>query len=1264
MVYPKTFTTFARHAFQKAAFTGHAGTSPSGAAHASSFFNQSFAAGAGRSQLGHGAIANRFQTQFGAHAGKNNPSQGNGQTLYGQLQNSMAASTTNDDGSKEQDGLYRPVLSLTRRFQNTVFAPISDADLPQSGARQYSTAVPQPTLSADILSEEDSYSNLHAIPNLPESSPGYVTPTLESYEKEVTNFMEKGDFRSVISVYHDMKRQGFVPTARLYNQIIVSLSRTRAQEPVNSIVEVYTEMLERQIEPEISTVSTVIEALCTRSSEVANIIAETNLRIERDASNSEAQKKVKLLKKEENVSTALHLFHATSDAIYPSHSIYTYNTILEALSNHGMAAEVLQVYEKMEISRIKPDVNTFVHLITAFGKHGDIRSAIECYNEYKTQAKDLIAHDENIVYEALITGYFACGDPTGGVEFLKKVQSVPGKYLSRRLLEAVVTGLCQRQDLDSAMQWVRQMKRNSAFPKPAISTVRPILLSASREGNLAMAKEAFEVVAHLRGSSGKEWKSEIQLFASLCLREGDLPTAVIVMDELILQKILPDSDIAASFLSAILMDSTAERALEYFERILHIAQNSPASEEIWSEVETIVNRFIKDFGIPNATAATRLIADLHLLPGILTQEASEISRTLIAPFKNLPENTVLDSITLAGLIKFQASLTGWDESKDDDVNYLISLLCAIRPDEWNCLSPARQVITDHFVRISDQDILGLWREMMTAVDLIDNPSISPITPTIESITSNYSPDDAVSVATLDTAMTSSMSAIPSTPPLRPLPAHYHYSAPRAPDFNITQSRRIIKSISRARGDPNFLNNVIDGIRYMRRKGERLLPETLGKVISLAGKAHRVDIVTEAFEFAHTTVQEVVPEHEVAFTEWCLILNSMIVAHAFNHNFEKARYYQGELMKLGVAPDSDAFAAYIVNLNVTDTNDEATEALSLFHKSKALGIRPSTFLYNTLISKLAKARRSDDALYYFHEMRVNGVEPSSVTFGTIINACCRVGNEVLAVKYFNEMENDGHFQPRIAPYNTMLQFYVQTKRDRSEALRFYEKMRAQILTPSAHTYKLLMEAYATLEPVDLKAAENILQLITKDGQRPTSVHYAALVHAYGCVKQDLQSAINWFYNAINPEFRNSVTPDETLYQALIEAYVANHNIAECGTIFKHMEENKVKLTVYMANHLIHGWTIAGNLEEARRVFDSLATDKNGLYGREPSSYEQMTRTYLAMGDRAGALSLVEEMKTKGYPAAVVARVTDILEGGEGFSAGIYLGGAAEAGSVSN
>jgi pentatricopeptide repeat protein len=262
-----------------------------------------------------------------------------------------------------------------------------------------------------------------------------------------------------------------------------------------------------------------------------------------------------------------------------------------------------------------------------------------------------------------------------------------------------------------------------------------------------------------------------------------------------------------------------------------------------------------------------------------------------------------------------------------------------------------------------------------------------------------------------------------------------------------------------------------------------------------------------------------------------------------------------------------------------------------------------------------------------------------------------------------MEADQHFVPRIAPYNTMLQFYVQTKQDRADALRFYEKMRAQLLTPSPHTYKLLMDAYATLNPIDIQAAENILNLIKNDRQRPFSTHYASLIHAYGCVKQDLDSAKAWFYKAIDRSQSSPgwVKPDEIIYQALIEAYVANHRVGDCSTIFKHMEENNIKLTVYMANHLIHGWTIAGNLQEARRIFDSLATEKTGLYGREPSSYEQMTRTYLAMGDRNGALALVEEMKTRGYPAAVVARVTDILEGGNSVGGLLYNRSNEEMGS---
>ena len=1263
MVYAKTFTTFARHAFQKAAFTGQHASQSGATGHASSFFNQSFA-GAGRSQLGSGAIANRFQSQFGFHAGKNNPSQGTSQTtLYGPLQNSVAASTGNDDGSREKEAFYRSSNSITRQLRHKIFPSVSEVPLAESsGARRYSTSVVQPVSSDEILSgSEPPYSDIHPQPNLSSAPTFDEIPTVESYEKEITSLMEKGDFGSVVSVYHDMKRQGIVPNARLYNNIILSMSRIRAQEPVHNIVETYTEMLDQEIQPEITTVSTVIEALCQRSSEVADIIAESNIRIERDALNSaEEKRKVELLKQEENVTTALNLFNATADNSYQSHSVDTFNTMLEALGSHGMTQEVLNVYEKMESSNVRPNVHTFVHLITAFGNHGDMRSAIECYNEYKSQAPEMSAHDENIVYEALISGYFAAGDPKGGVDFLKKVQCVPAKYVSRRLLDAVVTGLSRSGDLPAALKWARQMESTATLPKPTVSTIRPILHAACRSGDLVSAKEAFDMVSKTRIGAGHLWKSELQLFTSFCLREGDLHTAVIVMDEFVLQKILPDADITAAFLKKIYDTSGAERSLEFLERFALVATLSPASKTIADEFEAVLEQFIPEVDLGDISFVSRLIHILHGFPFVLSQTPSSAARQMVASFKQLPESTGLDGSTLAGLIKFQSSLLGWESTQVDDISDFMSLLCAINPEDWIHLRPAREIITANVIRLRDPDVLGMWTEMMNGLDIAGTQGYLNLSAsTAESAQSNYSPDDCASVTTIDTSVTPPKSGLSSyTPAVCQLPSQYHFNVPRARDFNVPQSLRIIRNLNQAHRDPAALNRLLDIVRYTRRRRERLIPEALGRLISIAGKARRIDIVNEVFEFAQTTVREVIPEHEVAFSEWCLVLNSMIVANAFNRNFGEARFYQQELLNLGVAPDSDAFAAYIVNLNVTDTNDEATEALALFHEAKALGVQPSTFLYNTLISKLAKARRSDDALFYFHEMRVNGIIPSSVTFGTVINACCRVGNESLALKYFGEMEADSHFVPRIAPYNTMLQFYVQTKQDRTQALRFYEKMRAQLLTPSAHTYKLLMDAYATLEPVDVQAAENILALIASDGQKPTSAHYAALIHAHGCVKQDKETAKRWFYRAIDSQNRDSVVPDETLYQALIEAYVANHQVSECDEIFEHMKTKNVKLTVYMANHLIHGWTVAGNLEEARRVFDSLATEKNGLYGREPSSYEQMTRTYLAMGDRASALALVEEMKSRGYPAAVVGRVLDILEGGDGYS-DFLLGQSGEA-----
>jgi pentatricopeptide repeat protein len=269
------------------------------------------------------------------------------------------------------------------------------------------------------------------------------------------------------------------------------------------------------------------------------------------------------------------------------------------------------------------------------------------------------------------------------------------------------------------------------------------------------------------------------------------------------------------------------------------------------------------------------------------------------------------------------------------------------------------------------------------------------------------------------------------------------------------------------------------------------------------------------------------------------------------NRNKAHEYHQEMRNMGAAPSANTFGLYIVSLKDShQTHDEASDAVQIFKMAMQEGVQPTSFLFNAVIGKLSKARRVDDCLNLFIRMRLLGIKPTSVTFGTMINAL-RVGDENLAVELFNEMEAQPNYKPRPAPYNGIMQFYVNTKHDRSKALEFYERMLNAKLDPTSHTYKLLIEAYATLEEPDLEGAERIIIQMEEARIPIEAVHHAVLIHAKGCVFHDVEAAIKNFDNLINT---GRLRPDATLYQALIEVLVGNHRVAETDQWVKHMNEH--------------------------------------------------------------------------------------------------------------
>ncbi|CAH0048751.1 unnamed protein product [Clonostachys solani] len=434
-----------------------------------------------------------------------------------------------------------------------------------------------------------------------------------------------------------------------------------------------------------------------------------------------------------------------------------------------------------------------------------------------------------------------------------------------------------------------------------------------------------------------------------------------------------------------------------------------------------------------------------------------------------------------------------------------------------------------------------------------------------------------------------------------------------------------------------LGDALNRFKNIRRAGRHPRYITYAKLISAAAREGKMEMCQDILSMARTDVP-LMSQYAVVRYGWSSILDAMVGACLNLGNRGRAEQYHQELLDMGAAPSANTFGLYITTLkDSTKTFDEASEAVRIFHRAKAEGVEPSSFLYNALIGKLGKARRIDDCLYYFTEMRSLGVKPTSVTYGTVVNALCRVSDEKLAEELFDEMESMPNYKARPAPYNSMMQFFLTTKRDKSKVFAYYERMKAKAIAPTAHTYKLLVDAHATLEPVDMDAAERILEEIRTSGQRPEPVHYASLIHARGCVLHDMEGARRVFDSLI----KNPIVPlNASLYQALFEAMVANHRVADTESVLAQMRSQRVEMTPYIANTLIHGWAAEKCIDKAQTIYDSVGREK-----REPSTYEAMTRAFLAVEQRDQAKSVVGEMLTRGYPSAVVNKLLELLGGGQ-------------------
>ena len=1047
------------------------------------------------------------------------------------------------------------------------------------------------------------------------------------YNQQILALAETGQYAAVPALFESVLSAGFVPTVQVYNALMKSAAALGASklDSVPRVLNIYTDMLLRKIQPNSETYIVLLELLASRSIEVALLKSahQQQLRrfgeLSRESSLPSRSLEVDqaIINEDDTLRTALRLFKlATASSRTDRFLPTTYAALIDACAANEDVDNMIKIYAHMEQQKTPPLAAVYPPMIQAFAARGDLRSSVECYNEYKQLVSNETSDSPGLtdrldahVYAAVVGSYLRCGRESGARKFFSKINRTLAPYPealqdARNVitLRAFILTYLEKENFQEALNFLDSESISSYTRDAALDMIAAAAADSSAN---SIAKLAFGCIADRSLS-----KNASLSILAMHLRRGDIESCckswadlrqLFEMDQTFVEP-------TVMYATALIRHASPAEALEQARQAftdIRSSRNVPmegrnTSDMIDESIERLHSALVEQGALDMPNTMT-LLWTMMENGGLLIPVAEQVLASLGAQEVSMLDGEDLDLALYVGAGFVSADSVTLDVAHIERFAHL--LRTALDKGATLC-DRTIESITFALSRLetSHPTLAPLWSAFRQRL-------LMPPSPTLFGQSQRSSS-------------------------VLPTPVVGDNFDPYAKDLDSRGSSIIVEGLDRtASHSATALNESLARFKNIRRVGRHPRYIAYAKLIGAAAKEGRSGLINDIYEMARHDVP-LIPHLPAVHHGWTNIFDAMVGAYLTVGRRSLAAAYHEKLLEMGAAPTANTYGLYITTLKESSrTLDEASEAVKIFRRAKSEGVEPTSFLYNALIGKLGKARRIDDCLFYFAEMRARSIRPTSVTYGTIVNALCRVSDDRFAQDLFDEMESMPNYKPRPAPYNSMMQFFLSTKRDSSKVLEYYQRMQARGIKPTTHTYKLLIDTYATLEPINLAAAEGVLETIRSSGSSPEAIHYASLIHAKGCVLQDMQGAHETFQRVLKD---SSVKPQPCLYQAYFESMVANHQVKGTSPVLEEMLASGIDMTPYIANTLIHGWTLDHDIDAAQAVYDSIRTEK-----REPSTYEVMTRGFLAAGQRGKAAKVVEEMWSRGYPSAVSGKIVELM-----------------------
>ncbi|KAI8636084.1 hypothetical protein BD408DRAFT_109533 [Parasitella parasitica] len=983
-----------------------------------------------------------------------------------------------------------------------------------------------------------------------------------------------------------------------YEAVIQAYGKLRKiNQPLTPMMNAYHDMISTGVRPSSQTYALLIRTLCNRDTEVQKTVSMLKRQIARTGN---AVDNLCDLENEKNVEKALALFSkAVNEKSTQAFDINLYNSLLRVLSHKGNTEDGLYIYEHLESAHnANPNSMTFANLINLFGAAGDLAAVRECFKEYKTIMKFLPYHDSTYVYNALVYAHVSAGDIPGALDIIENTMVNDKVKITILPFNKIMRRACFDGNLETVNSILAKLEADNQLPKPDASTYGVVLSAYSHSKDFDKASKVYHSL--LEHDISKQY-GHLADYAFACTNNHLPDQAFDVVKAMTSRGLQLDSSLFAGVVMSFVNNDRMKDAVTTFNSLIELYtkssffnENSPVCN-----IALDLSRNCKDFD--DALSILRVIYNFSIHP---TPDVCESVLNLYQEAKSSPDvwQRVSKGLDERSFVIIYDMVFRKTNTPEEFCNLAFDLLKDMHSLN---LSPTATVYIRALTRMK--------KYQATEYEARWKAEFAPYLPAIEDqIKMAPKAEDVVGASSTDPNGSKNMV--------------------RSSKINIASDLLSGKALDAVLGG-NYTEamDILDN--KIIKQGSIPTPEAVRDMIQHSTKLGRLDIAQDIYK---TVIDSVgLLEGGRKNRGYHAIYNSMLVAYARNGDLNSAKTFYDKLRELNLFPDGDAYGSLLACTS-NSTTDESTDALAIYEESRKHNIRPTVYLYNVILSKLAKCRKIEPVLRIFNEMAQFGVVPNSITYASVISACIRCSSEGRAAQYFQEMISSPKYQPRIGAYNSMIQFYVQEKPNREKALEYYNLSKQFNLKPSLHTYKLLMEAYANIPAYDMLTAHKLLSEMKKrHGYSPTAAHYATLIRSYGCLHRDVQSAV-----AVYKEMQKAdIQADETVYQAMMNTYIDNNDMNSAQLIYKDMLAQGTKSSPYIENLFIAGYSAQGQLDKAEQVFENM-NDSDYLV-KEPSTYEAMAKAYIDNGDKEKALEVVQQMRSRDFPTKVVDGVNQLI-----------------------